>query len=123
MPARSSMIPALVVPAVATTPTMGPSLASTLESASSKSAFVMAKPDVSTMSGSISKIPSEFPIEECACLLSAIRTGRRLPPCRRCRPESLATVRAAKLAADPPETNVPPADAGNPATSAIQRKT
>ena len=58
------MIPALVVPAVATTPTTGASFSFTSESARSKSDFVIAYPAVSTISGSTSNIPSELPIEE-----------------------------------------------------------
>ena len=41
----------------------------------------------------------------------------------RSRPISRATASADKFAADPPETNVPPAEAGMPARSAIQRST
>ncbi|CAB4757273.1 unannotated protein [freshwater metagenome] len=123
MPDRSSKIPAFVVPAVTTTPTTGGSFGSHFAKAIVKSFTVIANPAVSTISGSTSRIANEFPIEECACLLNAIRTGARFFKPRFSRPVSRATVSAAKLAAEPPETNVPPALCGSPATSAIHRNT
>ena len=41
---------------------------------------------------------------------------------RRARPTSRATASAERLAAEPPVTNTPPAVAGSPARSAIQRR-
>ena len=116
------MIPALVVPEVATTPTTLPASGSASRAAASAGP-VSTWLSVGTTRASMSRIDSAFLIEECAWSLTAIRVRSPRPSPRFRRPTSRATVRADRLPAEPPETNTPPALGGMPARSAMSRRT
>ena len=110
-------MPALVVPAVATTATTGAGFVSASRAARSASA-------VSTWSregitnGSMPRRCSAEPTEEWASSLIAQRMWRgSWSRCLR-RPSSRATASAERLPSDPPETKVPQVLAGMPARSA-----
>ncbi len=115
------MMPALVVPAVATT-------AHTVSSSSRPSmpariASPVSTPSmVSTTTADIIVMLSAFVIDECACSLTTTRKGTSGSPAsaRRRRIVSRATTSADRLPAEPPETNTPPAVGGSPAMSAMR---
>ena len=79
---------------------------------------------MATVSGSISRIRIVFTIEEWASVLTTIRKRRPRPASPALRlATSLATTRADRLPAEPPETKQPPAAPGSPARSAMRRST
>jgi hypothetical protein len=117
------MMPAFVVPEVQTTATTSVTSGSRA-SAASTDARVSRWSSVSTVSASISSRRRVLTIEECASVLTTTRGRRpaRVAPSR-CFAVSRATASAERLPADPPETKVPPAPRGSPASSAISRST
>ena len=112
-PARSSMIPAFVVPEVHTTAAMSDAFSGT---ASRTVSAVSRWSGVSTTSASISSNRSVFTIDEWA---SDPTTTRSRPVGTRVLAVSRATARADRLPAEPPDTKHPPAVAGSPASRAI----
>ena len=116
-PSRSSTIPALVVPAVATTPiTSDPR-------GSSRSAARSASPVrrwSSTGTGNVStpRTWQALPTEEWASSLMAIRGRSGASARRRYAVVSRATMSAERFPAEPPATKHPPAPSGKPACSA-----
>ena len=118
------MIPAFVVPDVATTAAIDPGSPSA--SMAARSALPVSRwSSVSTVSGSISRIRSVLMIEECASAPTATRhrwPGWPASPALRLA-TSRATTSADRFPAEPPDTKHPPADGGSPARSAIRRST
>ena len=117
------MIPALVVPAVATT-TASDDGSGSAPIAARSAAPLSRWSAVTTVSGSISRIRSVLAIEEWASALTTARKRRPAPasPARRLA-ISRATIRADRFPAEPPETKHPPACSGSPARSAMRRST
>ena len=119
------MIPALVVPEVATTAATEPGSPEAARAARSPAPVSRWSSDRTT-SGSISSMRSVLVIEECASSLTATRQRRPEPgtpgPAFRLA-TSRATTRADRFPAEPPETKQPPAVSGIPARSAISRST
>ncbi len=115
------MMPALVVPDVATTAATedgSPSASIAARSAGP----VIRWPAACTVSGSISRIRSVLTMEECVSVLTAARHRRPGRSAVRLA-TSRATTSADRFAAEPPDTKQPPADSGRPARSAIRRST
>ncbi len=116
-------MPALVVPAVATSTASDPGSPSAPMAARSAAPVSRWSP-VRTTSGSISRMRSVLLIEECASALTRARNRRPWPSARAARLAcSRPTTSADRLAAEPPETKQPPAAAGSPARSAMSRST
>ncbi len=113
-PSRSSTIPALVVPAVATTPITSDARGS------SRSAVRSASPVrrwLRTGTGNVStpRTWQALPTDEWASSLMAISGRRGASARRRCAVVSRATMSAERLPAEPPATKHPPAPGGRPA--------
>ncbi len=115
------MIPALVVPAVATTPMASSPLG--------WPARVAAKPSPvirwfwhGTVNASTPSTASALPTDEWASSLMAMRGRSGAPPPRRWEAVSLATINADRLPAEPPETKHPPDSGGSPARSERTRR-
>ena len=117
------MMPALVVPDVATTAATEPGSGEAASAARSPAPVSRWSSDRTT-SGSISQIRSVLVIEECASSLTATRHRRPEPAAPALRlATSRATTSAERFPAEPPETKQPPAVSGIPARSAISRST
>ena len=118
------MMPAFVVPAVATTTAIEPGSGSAATAAAAASP-VSWWSGVVTTRASISSSRSVFEIDECASAL----TSARQRPGTRPRAAALrlaisrATASADRLPADPPDTKQPPAESGSPAFAARRART
>ena len=110
------MIPALVVPAVATTP-MASFPRGWWASVAARPSPVIRWSSHGTGSASTPSIASAFPTDEWASSLMAMRGRSGALPPRRWEAVSLATINADRLPAEPPETKHPPASGGSPARS------
>ena len=75
-----------------------------------------------TINGSTSMIRIVFATDECVWSLTAMRHRRGGSPARVVRACSRATTSAERFAAEPPDTNTPPASAGKPANSLRNRR-
>jgi hypothetical protein len=113
-------MPALVVPEVATTAASEAGSPSALTAARS-AAPVSRWSSVRTVSASISSSRSVLTIDEWASVLTATR--KRPPRIAGLGASPGRPASADRLAAEPPDTKHPPADAGSPARSAISRST
>ena len=116
------MMPAFVVPAVATTAATLPGSPSS--SIAARSAGPVSRwSSVRTTSASSSSSRRVLTTEECASEPTATRSRLRAVPGDRSLAVSRATASAERLPAEPPLTKAPPADGGRPARSASRRRT
>jgi hypothetical protein len=121
---RSSTTPTLVVPAVATTASIRRRSSSDIVAMASSSASRVRRPRSSdtTMNTSTSMTRAAWATLECAPVEHRIRPRvRSYAPSPFVRHRWRAATSAERFPAVPPETNTPPASAGNPTRSAIQR--
>ena len=113
-PSRSSTIPALVVPAVATTPITSAPRGSS-RSAARNASPVRRWSRVGTGNVPTPSTRQALPTEECASSLMAMRGRSGASARRRCAVVSRATMSAERFPAEPPATKHPPAPSGKPA--------
>ena len=111
-------MPALVVPAVATT-AMTSSARGCPSRAARKAKPVSRWSSVGTTNASTPMTWRALPTEEWASSLTATSGFAGPAPPRRCPAVSRATTRAERFPAEPPATKHPPAPAGNPAVRAM----
>jgi hypothetical protein len=119
MPARSSTMPRLVLPAEATTAKT--SSAPCRSSAAASPSPVRRWSGVGTTSTSTSMTAAEDRTDECTLSATATRQRSGRPP-RRSAAAWRAATSAERLPFVPPWTNTPPASGGRPARSASQRR-